>query len=170
MVLHLPVISVVTQRAGAVASRGRKSDGQLNPHTTTGHANPKPANPAFYSSLQIAAKYEMRPKKVQKLPLRYKCGKLVRSGETGVGAPVTPRRTCWPFGQVSELLRCFNPPAAAGRNSRAAPVTAKTSTGDDHRSVGDRHLARADVAPSKKSFGNLRTGGEKTSWTCPPAG
>ena len=55
----------------------------------------------------------------------------------------------------SELLRCFNPPAAAGRNSRAAPVTAKTSTGDDHRSVGDRHLARADVAPEEKSFGNL---------------
>ena len=96
VVLHLPVISVVTHWAGAVASRGRKSDGQLNPHTTTGHANPKPANPAFYSSLQIAAKSEVRPKKVQKLPLRYKCGKLVRSGETGVGAPVTPRRTCWP--------------------------------------------------------------------------
>ena len=42
-------------------------------------------------------------------------------------------------------LRCFNPPAAAGRNSRAAPVTAKTSRGDGHWSVGGQQLAEADV-------------------------
>ena len=72
------------------------------------------------------------------------------------GAPVGR-----PWSGQLGALRCFNPPAAAGRNSRAAPVTAKTSTGDDHRSVGDRHLARADVAPAEKSFGNLRTEGRR---------
>ena len=149
LVLQSPVISVVTAVQWAAVAVGEKTSGWCtSPHPPLVTQIDPPANPAFYSSSQIAARSETGPKKGAKSGPDINVGNWLgqvkrRWGPQLAGfypaahllaapAPVAP-------------LRCFNPPAAAGRNSRAAPVTAKTSRGDGHWSVGDQQLAEADV-------------------------
>ena len=145
-VLQSAVISVVTavQWAAAVAV-GEKASGWVHNHHH--HWSRKSSNLPTVLSIpppKLLPDLKRGQKKGAKSG-RYKCGKLAGSGETSVGAPVSrvlPRGA--PVGaRTGTTLRCFNPPAAA--NSRAAPVTAKTSRGDGHWSVGDQQLAEADV-------------------------
>ena len=145
-VLQSAVISVVTavQWAAAVAV-GEKASGWVHNHHH--HWSRKSSNLPTVLSIpppKLLPDLKRGQKKGAKSG-RYKCGKLAGSGETSVGAPVSrvlPRGA--PVGaRTGTTLRCFNPPAAA--NSRAAPVTAKTSRGDGHWSVGGQQLAGADV-------------------------
>ena len=87
LVLQSPVISVVTAVQWAECQWEKKLVGGAPPPPLVTQID-QPANRAFYSSSQIAARSETRPKKDKKCP-RYKCGKLVGSGETAVGAPVS---------------------------------------------------------------------------------